>query len=96
MDEEMDIVVFEDEDGNEVEFELLFSFEHQDKEYGVLQPVQEDEEAEEPDEAYILEITHDENGEEVFTAVPDEMLEELTQAVETLLKQELEEELEEE
>ena len=96
MDEEMDIVVFEDEDGNEVEFELLFSFEHQGKEYGVLQPVQEEEAEDDQAEAYILEIAKDENGEEVFTAVPDELLEELTQAVETLLEQELEEGLEEE
>ena len=44
IDEEMDIVVFEDEEGNEVELEVLFTFEHGDGVYALLQDIEPDEE----------------------------------------------------
>ena len=91
MDEEMDIIVFEDEEGNEIEFELLFSFEHKDQEYAVLADLDAAESEEGPSDAYILKIVeHD--GVEEFVAVDDDMLQELTGVVEEILQQELEEE----
>ena len=90
MDEELVVVVFEDEDGNEIEFEILFSFEHKDQEYAVLSELEAVESEEGPSDAYILKIVEN-DGEEEFVAVEDDLLEELTQVVEEILQEELSE-----
>ena len=89
IDEEMDIVVFEDEDGNEVELEVLFTFEHGDGVYALLQDVEPAEE-EEGISGYIFEIVGEGEDEE-FITVDDEKLKELTGVVEEILAEELEE-----
>ena len=95
MEEEMmDIVVFEDENGNEIEFEIQFSFEHKGEEYAVLTEVSEMERMTEEDapDLYILRIVK--NGdEEEFVAVDEDMMEELIDVVERIFEDELEEEI---
>ncbi len=92
MDQEVDIVVFEDEEGNEVEFEIMFTFEHKGEEYAVLTEATEEElpEDEAPD-MYILRVVQ--NGdEEEFVAVEEDMMEELIAVVEEIFEEELAEE----
>ena len=54
MDEELDnIIILNDEDGNEVKFEFLDLIKYSGEEYVVLLPVEEDEDA---DEVVILKV----------------------------------------
>ncbi len=92
MDQEVDIVVFEDEQGNEVEFEIQFTFEHKDEQYAVLTEALEEEwtEDEAPD-MFILHVVQ--NGdEEEFVAVDEDLMDELIQVVEDIFDEELNEE----
>ncbi len=62
--EELDnILVLNDEEGNEVEFEFLDLIEYDGEEYVVLLPVEE-EETEEPGEVVILKLEDTESDEE--------------------------------
>ncbi len=91
MDQEVDIVVFEDEQGNEVEFEIQFTFEHKGEQYAVLTEALEEEwsEDEAPD-MFILRVVQ--NGdEEEFVAVDEDMMDELIQVVEEIFEEELDE-----
>ncbi len=68
-------VVLTDEEGEEHEFEVLDIIEVDGSEYAILFPVEEGEnedEEEEVDEAIILKIGTDENGEEVLTEIEDD------------------------
>ena len=71
--EELDnIVVLNDEEGNEVEFEFLDLIEYEGEEYVVLLPVEE-EETEEPGEVVILKLEDTESeDEESYVSVDDE------------------------
>ena len=65
------IIVLNDENGNEVKFEFLDVIEYENEEYVVLLPVEEDEEN--PDEVVILKIEDSENEEEEsYVSVEDE------------------------
>ena len=71
--EELDnIVVLNDEDGNEVEFEFLDLIELDDEEYVVLLPIVEDEDVE--GEVVILKVedTDENSDEESYISVEDE------------------------
>lgn len=70
--EELDnIVVLNDEDGNEVEFEFLDLIEYEGEEYVVLLPIEE--ETEEPGEVVILKLEDTESEEEEsYVSVDDE------------------------
>ena len=70
--EELDnILVLNDEDGNEVEFEFLDLIEYENEEYVVLLPVEE--ETEEPGEVVILKLEDTESEEEEsYISVDDE------------------------
>lgn len=74
MSEEMDIILLYDEDGNESEFEVVATLEVEDNEYAILLPRDDsrDPDAEEVDEAYVLRIEQDENGEDILTGIDDE------------------------
>lgn len=66
------ILVLNDEDGNEVEFEFLDLIEYEGEEYVVLLPV-EDEESEEAGEVVILKLEDSESEEEEsYVSVEDE------------------------
>lgn len=71
MNEELDnIVILNDEDGNEVEFEFLDLIEYNSEEYVILLPVEETEEA---GEVVILKVEQTENeDEESYVGVEDE------------------------
>ena len=71
--EELDnILVLNDEEGNEVEFEFLDLIEYEGEEYVVLLPVDE-EETEEPGEVVILKLEDTESEEEEsYVSVEDE------------------------
>ena len=71
MDEELDnIIVLNDEDGNEVKFEFLDLIEYGGEEYVVLLPAEEGDEA---DEVVILKVEDTENEEEEsYVSVDDE------------------------
>ena len=68
--EELDnIIILNDEDGNEVEFEFLDLIEYEGEEYVVLLPV----ETEEPGEVVILKLEDTESeDEESYVSVEDE------------------------
>ena len=73
--EELDnVLVLNDENGNEVEFEFLDLIEYEGEEYVVLLPVEEDE-TEEPGEVVILKLEDTESEEEEsYVSVDDEEL----------------------
>lgn len=73
MDEELDnIIVLNDEDGKEVQFEFLDLIEYEDEEYVVLLPV-EDENEEEAGEVVILKVEDtDSEEEESYISVDDQ------------------------
>ena len=72
MDEELDnIIVLNDEEGNEVNFEFLDLVELDGEEYVILLPT--DENDEEPGEVVILEVEDtDSDDEEYYVSVEDE------------------------
>ena len=71
MDEELDnIIILNDEDGNEVKFEFLDLIEYSGEEYVILLPVEEDEDA---DEVVILKGEDtDSEEEESYVGVDDQ------------------------
>jgi uncharacterized protein YrzB (UPF0473 family) len=92
MDQEVDIVVFEDEQGNEVEFEIQFTFEHKGEQYAVLtEAMEEDWPEDETPDMFILRIVKNGDDEE-FVAVEEDMMDELIKVVEDIFEEEIEEE----
>ena len=69
------IVILNDEDGNEVKFEFLDLVEYEDEQYVVLLPMAEENEDEEEDGEVVilkLEDTDDDSDEESYVSVEDE------------------------
>ena len=77
--EEMDTISLTDDEGNETEFVFLDSVEYDGREFAVLVPLTEDDEAAE-DEVVILEVIPRENSDEI-EAYRDVESEEVLQAV---------------
>lgn len=72
--EELDnIIVLNDEEGNEVKFEFVDLIEYENEEYVILLPA-EDEESEEPDEVVILKVepSEEDEEEETYVSIDDE------------------------
>ena len=65
--EEQDIYTLTDEEGNEVEFELIDSVDYQDDEYLILLPLEEDAE-----EVTILKVIPNADGSESYVTVDTE------------------------
>ena len=65
------IVILNDEEGNEVQFEFLDLIEYNEEEYVILLPV-EDEISEEPGEVVILKVESTSEDEESYVSVEDE------------------------
>lgn len=83
-------VVLLDEDGAEHEFEVLDIIEVDGAEYAILFPVEEEDE--EVDEAIILKIGTDENGEEILHEIEDdEEWEKVADAYDSMMEEEEEE-----
>lgn len=75
MEEELDnVIVLNDEEGNEVKFEFLDLVELDDEEYVVLLPILENEDEEGDGEVVILKLedTDDDSEEESYVGVEDE------------------------
>ena len=71
IDDESNIVVLNDEDGNEIRFEFLDLIEYESEEYVVLLPI--DEEGENDDgEVVILKLEDSDTDEESYVSVDDE------------------------
>lgn len=68
-EEEVAILSLTDEEGNEVEFELIDSVDYQDKEYLILLPAEEEDG---PSEVVILEVEPHADGTETYVTVNDE------------------------
>ncbi|QSZ26546.1 DUF1292 domain-containing protein [Aceticella autotrophica] len=62
-----EIIQLVDDEGNEVNFELIASFELDDNKYAVVAPIDDN-----SDDAYILKVEQDENGEDLFVGIEDE------------------------
>lgn len=65
-----ELIVLIDEDGNEVEFELVISLEAEGNQYAILIPAEELDE--EDEEAYIFRMEEDEDGEMALSAIEDD------------------------
>lgn len=91
MSDEMDIILLYDEEGNETEFEVVATLELDDNEYAILLPRDDerDPDADEEEEAYILRIEQDDDGEDVLVGIEDEEeLNAVIEAYEELVKEE--------
>jgi uncharacterized protein YrzB (UPF0473 family) len=72
-DEEVfDVIVLNDDEGNENEFMHLATLEVEGSTYFVLLPVEETEDDEEEAEAIILKLGKDENGEDMLMDIEDD------------------------
>ena len=83
MEEERDVVVFSDDDGNEFELEVVDYFDFEDQEYAVLMDpeVLDSEEEDVETEVYIMKIVI--NGEyEEFLPADEDKMEQLSKIVE--------------
>ncbi|MBR6221593.1 MAG: DUF1292 domain-containing protein [Clostridia bacterium] len=87
MDEERDLVVFEDDDGNELTLEVLDYLAYEGKEYALLTEFVEDDEddgdEDEPIEAYIMEVRPVGEDQEEFVPVDDDLAEVLIKIFES-------------
>ena len=108
MDEELDLVTFSDEDGNEFTMEVLDYFFYEGKEYALLAEVEDDCDCDACDhdddcdcgceerEAYIMEVVPVGDDEEEFVPVDEELAERLIEMVENQLYDDEDEDDEEE
>lgn len=75
-EDDVEVIVLTDEDGVDHEFELIETLRVGDREYAVLAPLDGDEDEGEDedfeDEAIILRVETDENGERVFVDIEDD------------------------
>lgn len=74
MEEERDdIIVMVDENGDEVEFELIETIEMNGNEYVILAPLdEEDVDDQDEEEVIILKVEHGEDGEDTFVTIEDD------------------------
>ena len=74
LNDELDnIVILNDEDGNEVKFEFLDLVDYEDEQYVVLLPMAEDDEEDDGEVVILkLEDTEDDSEEESYVSVDDE------------------------
>lgn len=87
MDEDREVIVLFDEEDNECHFEVLAVLDVDDNRYAVLLPITED--GDEEEEAYVLRIEQDENGEDILVGIDDdEELDTVVEAYEELARQE--------
>lgn len=94
MDNELDVVVFVDDEGNEVTMEVMDYFFYEGQEYAVLcEYVEDAEESDEPREAYVMKVEPVGEDEEEFIPVDEALAAKL---IEILENEEFDDEDEEE
>ena len=84
---EAEVIVLEDEDGNEIEFEIVDVFEMKERKYAVLIPCDEDEDSEE-EIAVFLRIGFDKDGEDILEDLDDDEFEEVAKFYEEMIAEE--------
>jgi hypothetical protein len=92
MDEERDSIVFEDDEGNEIELDILDYFFYEEQEYAILMDLsgvpEEHEHSEdgdeEPQDIYIMKVVANGDMEE-FLPVDDELMDKLSEIAESRL-----------
>lgn len=67
MENDVTKIVLNDENGEEIEFEVVAKFDIEDKEYVVVVPSDED-----TDEAVVLRIESDDDGNDILVTVDDD------------------------
>lgn len=83
MDNEINSITLIDEDGNEVEFDVIMKLDIENKEYVIVAPT--DNEEDDDDEAIALRIDKNEKGEDILVTVEDEKeFEMVSEAYQTL------------
>ena len=86
MENDVTSIVLNDEDGNEVEFEVITKMDIEDKEYLVVVPKDRDED--DTDEAIVLRIDKDEDDNDILVTVEDDdEFEIVSEAYETLFSE---------
>lgn len=94
MDNELDVVVFVDDEGNEVTMEVMDYFFYEGQEYAVLcEAIEDAEESDEPREAYVMKVEPVGEDEEEFIPVDEALAAKL---IEILENEEFDDEDEEE
>ena len=87
MDEELDLVVFEDDAGNEITMEVLDYLAYEGKEYALLTEYVEDEDddgdEDEPVEVSIMEVVPVGEDQEEFVPIDDDLAQTLLKIFET-------------
>ena len=85
MDEERDLVVFEDDAGNELTMEVLDYLAYEGKEYALLTEYVEDDnrDDDEPIEVFIMEVVPVGDDQEEFVPIDDALAEKLIKIFET-------------
>ncbi|MDY3303334.1 MAG: DUF1292 domain-containing protein [Clostridia bacterium] len=70
--EENNVLTFYDDNDNEIELEIVDSFEIDDKKYVALATPEDIEGASEESEVYIMRIESESSGEDIFVYIEDE------------------------
>ena len=84
MENQDNIIALKDENGNEVEFEVIATLNIKENDYTILLPLEEEEE----EVAYIFRIDRDDNGEELLVPVEeDEEFQLVQEAYESLMEE---------
>lgn len=84
MEDELDLVVFEDDEGNELTMEVLDYFFYEGQEYALLAELQEEGAAEDAErEVLVMQVVPVGDDEEEFIAVDDELSEKLLEIIES-------------
>ena len=68
MENDVTTILLKDEEGNEIEFEVITKLDIEDSEYVIVAPLERDDDV----DAVALKIKQDENGEDILISVEDE------------------------
>ena len=84
MNDELDLVTFSDEEGNEFQMEVWDYFEHEGQEYAILFDLESEQDEDAETEVYIMKVTV-EGEDEIFLPADEDKKDELTEIVEKML-----------
>ena len=82
--DELDLVTFSDDEGNEFQMEVWDYFEHEGQEYAILFDIESEQDEDAETEVYIMKVTV-EGEDEIFLPADEDKMDELTEIVEKML-----------
>ena len=82
--DELDLVTFSDDEGNEFQMEVWDYFEHDGQEYAILFDLESEQDEDAETEVYIMKVTV-EGEDEIFLPAAEDKMDELTEIVEKML-----------